>query len=280
MITIGIQRLIDLALEEDIGTGDQTTLATVPESTQCRAKIIAKAPLVLAGGPFFQAVFERVDATVVVVQLADEGQALVAGDVAFEVNGSARSVLAAERTALNILQRLSGTATLTRAFVEAVSGTRAKIVDTRKTTPGMRTMQKHAVAMGGGSNHRYGLDSGVLIKENHIVAAGGLTQAVAAARSHSPHLLKIEVEVTTEQEFDVALAAGADVIMLDNMTTELMAELVKRARGGRPGVLLEASGNLSLERVREVAETGVDLLSVGALTHSASAADLSMRFES
>ena len=278
MITLATQRLIDLALEEDLGTGDQTTLATVAAEARCSASVVAKDTLVLAGGPFFKAVFHRVDPSVEVVQLEDEGARLTGGAVAFRLNGLARSVLSAERTALNILQRLSGTATLTRQFVDAIEGTSAKVIDTRKTTPGMRAMQKHAVRVGGGWNHRFGLDSGVLIKENHIVSAGGVSRAVELARASSPHGLKVEVEVTCEAEFDAALLAGADIIMLDNMTSPLIRKLVRRAREQARPVLLEASGNLGLERVAEVAQTGVDFLSIGALTHSAPAADLSMRF--
>ena len=278
VITLATQRLIDLALEEDLGAGDQTTLATVAADARCSASVVAKGPLTLAGGPFFMAVFHRVDPSVEVVQVADEGARLTSGDGAFRLTGLARSILSGERTALNILQRLSGTATLTRQFVDAIEGTSAKVIDTRKTTPGMRAMQKYAVRVGGGLNHRFGLDSGVLIKDNHIVSAGGLRRAVELARAACPHGLKVEVEVTTEAEFEAALVAGADIIMLDNMTSLLMGQLVRRAREHAQPVVLEASGNLGLERVREVAQTGVDYLSIGALTHSALAADLSMRF--
>jgi len=279
VITDATDQLIRLALAEDVGTGDRTTLATIPPGAVCRAQVMAKEPLVLAGGAFFARVFFHVNAQVVVTQLASDGEAVASGAAVIRVEGDARSVLTGERTALNILQRLTGVATLTRRFVDAVAGTGARVTDTRKTTPGMRAMQKAAVVAGGGSNHRFGLDSGILVKDNHIAACGSLTDAVTRARDQSPHSLRVEVEVTTLEGLDEALAAGADIVMLDNMTTETMAEAVRRARlRGRP-VLIEASGNLGLDRVREVAAVGVDLLSVGALTHSAPAADLSLRFE-
>ena len=279
MITDATDQLIRLALAEDIGTGDRTTLATIAEDTPCAASVVAKEALVLAGGPFFARVFSHVDPTVRVTQLVDEGATVPSGEVVLRVEGPARSVLSAERTALNILQRLTGVATLTKRYVEAVQGTDARVTDTRKTTPGMRAMQKHAVAVAGGSNHRFGLDSGILIKENHIAACGSLGAAVARARAGSPHGLKIEVEVTDLDELDEALSAGADIIMLDNMSSEMMRAAVLRARRRPAPVILEASGNLGLERIREVALLGVDLLSVGALTHSASSADLSLVFD-
>lgn len=279
MITDATDQLIRLALAEDIGTGDRTTLATISEGTACRAHVVAKESLVMAGGAFFARVFFHVDETVSVTRLVSDGEAVESGTAVLRIEGDARSVLTAERTALNILQRLAGVATLTRRFVEAVAGTGARVTDTRKTTPGMRAMQKHAVVAGGGSNHRFGLDSGILIKDNHIAACGSLGAAVARAREASPHSLRVEVEVPSLELFDEAMAAGADIIMLDNMSTEEMAEAVQRARRSDQSVILEASGNLGLERVHEVAAVGVDLLSVGALTHSAPSADLSLRFE-
>ncbi|TNF28049.1 MAG: carboxylating nicotinate-nucleotide diphosphorylase [Deltaproteobacteria bacterium] len=272
-----VDRLIDLALEEDVGTGDRTTLATIPAESTGVGRVLVKERLVLAGMPFFARVFARVDPAVTVTVHVPDGTLVEPGIVVAEVHGATRSLLVGERTALNILQRLSGVATLTRRFVDAVAGTGAKVCDTRKTTPGMRVMQKYAVAMGGGSNHRFGLDSGVLIKDNHIAACGGVTAAIERARAASPHLLKIEVEVKNLDELELAIAARADVILLDNMTTEAMAEAVRRVRATGLPILTEASGNLGLARLREVAETGVDLLSVGALTHSAVAADLSMK---
>ena len=272
-----VDRLIDLALEEDVGTGDRTTLATIAVDAVGTGRVLAKEALVLAGMPFFARVFARVDPAVVVASLVPEGAHVAPGTVVATVRGAARSLLVGERTALNILQRLCGTATLTARFVAAVAGTGARVTDTRKTTPGMRVMQKYAVVAGGGSNHRFGLDSGVLIKDNHIAACGGITAAIARARAHSPHLLKIEVEVKDLVELDLAIAARADVILLDNMPTATMAEAVRRVRASGLPILTEASGNLDLGRIREVAETGVDLLSVGALTHSAVAADVSMK---
>lgn len=273
-----VDALIDLALAEDLGNGDQTTNATVPKDSWTNARLLAKGVLVVTGLPFFERVFTRLDARVTVRSHVADGQLVPRGTIVAEVEGSTRSLLVGERTALNIIQRLSGIATLTRRFVEAVSGTGARIADTRKTAPGMRYMEKVAVVAGGGSNHRFALDSGVLIKDNHIIACGSLTDAVKRARAAAPHLLKIEVEATTLPLVDEAIASGADVIMLDNMSLEMMVEAVSRIRNGRPGTLIEASGNLTLERVREVALTGVDILSVGALTHSAPAADLSLEF--
>ncbi len=278
VISEHVDALIRLALAEDIGTGDRTTLATVAADTPCRAVVVAKEALVFAGGPFFRRVFELLDPSVSVVQDVADGVAVDVGAVVLRLEGDAHSVLAGERTALNILQRSSGIATLTQRYVAAVQGTGARVADTRKTAPGMRQMDKHAVAAGGGSNHRFGLDSGILIKDNHIVACGSVAGAVEAARARSPHGLRIEVEVTDLDELDEALAAGADIVLLDNMSTPMMAEAVLRGRARSRPVILEASGNLTIERLREVAEVGVDLLSVGALTHSARAADLSMRF--
>lgn len=272
-----VDRLIALALEEDVGTGDRTTLATIADDAEVVGRVLAKEDLVLAGLPYFARVFAHVDPRVTVEAIAAEGARVSAGAVVARVRGSARALLVGERTALNLLQRLSGTATLTRRFVDAIAGTGARITDTRKTTPGMRVMQKHAVVAGGGSNHRFGLDSGLLIKDNHVAACGGITAAIARARAHSPHLLAIEVEAGTLDDVDEAITAGADIILLDNMTTPTLADAVARVRASGRRVLTEASGNLDLARVRAVAETGVDLLSVGALTHSAPAADLSMK---
>lgn len=274
-----VDRLIQLALEEDIGTGDRTTLVTIPASSRSGARVLAKEDLVLAGMPFFRRVFALVDPGVEVEALVADGAQVAKGTVVARVSGATRSLLSGERTALNILQRLTGTATLTRRFVDAVAGTGARVADTRKTDPGMRVMQKYAVRVAGGANHRFGLDSGILIKDNHVDACGGLAVAVARARQDAPHVLKIEVEVRDLAELDAAIAAKADIVLLDNMSTEMMAEAVRRVRAQAHPIITEASGNLGLERVREVAETGVDVLSVGALTHSAIAADLSMKIE-
>jgi len=273
-----VDNLLQLALAEDIGTGDLTTSACIPGDVQAFARLLAKESLVLAGMPFFQRVFDLLDGQVEVVGLFPDGTVIPAGTVVAEVRGPARSLLIGERTALNVLQRLSGTATVTRRWVEALDGTGARVCDTRKTTPGMRYMQKYAVAVAGGANHRFGLDSGVLIKDNHIAACGSLGEAVARCRRVAPHLLKIEVEVVDLHMVDEAVAAGADVILLDNMSTELMIEAVHRIRASGKPILVEASGGLTLQRAREVAEAGVDFLSVGALTHSAPSADLSLDF--
>ncbi len=274
----GVDALLMLALGEDIGTGDVTTQACVAPEAWIDARLLAREGLVLAGLPYFARAFALLDPRVTVTPTAAEGAEVAANTVVATVSGPAQSVLTGERTALNLLQRLSGTATLTRRFVEAIAGLPARIVDTRKTTPGMRFLEKYAVRVGGAANHRMTLDSGVLIKDNHIVAAGGLTAAVARARANVPHLLKVEVEVTTMALLEEALAVHADVIMLDNMSTAMMREAVARVRAVAPRTLVEASGGLSLGRVREVAETGVDLLSIGALTHSARGVDLSLEF--
>ncbi len=268
-----VSRLIALALEEDLGRGDVTTLATVPPDRVAQGKITAKADLIIAGLPLGERILRALDATAGFRALAVEGSAVRKGEVVAELWGNAPVLLVAERTLLNFLQHLSGIATVTRRFVDAVAGTRCKIIDTRKTLPGFRLLDKYAVTCGGGSNHRLGLDDGVLIKDNHIAVCGGVGEAVRRARSLVSALLRIEVECTNLLEVQEALDAGADIILLDNMATAQIREAVQLARGR---ALLEASGNIGLERVREVAETGVDFISVGALTHSAPAADLSM----
>ncbi len=279
MLSETTRQLIRLALEEDVGGGDITTEATVPPETRAVGRFLAKAPGVLSGLAVAAVVFAEVDPAVAFRPLARDGDPLVPGAVFAEVAGPARSVLTAERVALNFLQRLSGVATLTARYVEAVRGTRARIIDTRKTTPGMRLLEKAAVRHGGGHNHRVGLSDGILIKDNHLAAIGGpdrIARAVAAARAGAPHTLRVEVEVTSLDELEQALAAGADVVLLDNMPVEELAEAVRRAAGR---ALLEASGGITLETVRAVAETGVDLISVGALTHSAPALDISLELE-
>ncbi len=268
-----VDRLIRLALEEDIGRGDATTRATIPSNQAAHGKIMAKADVVLAGLPIIALVLAQTDKTAEVRLLAQEGRQVPVGTVVAEVWGQAAGLLTAERTLLNFLQHLSGVATLTRKFVEAVAGTRCTIIDTRKTLPGLRLLDKYAVVQGGGRNHRLGLDDGVLIKDNHIAVCGGVGAAVRRARSQASTWLRIEVECTTMAEVQEALDAQADIILLDNMTTTQMTEAVQLIQGR---ALVEASGNISLARVREVAETGVDFISVGVLTHSTPAADLSM----
>lgn len=272
------QELVDLALTEDIGAGDVTTLSTVPANATATGVMLLKQSGVISGLEVAAYVFERVDPSISFVALVSDGDAVTSGTDIVTLAGPARSMLEAERTALNLLQRLSGVATSTAAYVAAVQGTNARVVDTRKTTPGLRALEKRAVRHGGGHNHRFGLSDGVLIKDNHLAAIGGpdrVTKAVQAARENAPHTMKIEVEVTNLAETAEAATAGADIIMLDNMSLADMAEAV-RIVGGR--ALTEASGGVRLETVRAIAETGVDLISVGALTHSAPSLDISLNF--
>jgi nicotinate-nucleotide pyrophosphorylase (carboxylating) len=274
----GWEQIVELALAEDIGTGDITTLATVPATATAEGVFLMKSDGVLSGLEAAAYVFQRVDPTIVFAPRVADGARVAKGEIVADVRGPARGILTGERVALNLLQRLSGVATLTSRFVAAVEGTNARIVDTRKTTPGMRMLEKAAVRHGGGHNHRVGLADGVLIKDNHLAAVGGadrVTQAIQAARALAPHTLRVEVEVTTLAEADEAVAAGADIIMLDNMSLAEMAEAVQRI-GGR--ALVEASGGVTLDRVRAIAESGVDLISSGALTHSAPSLDISLDF--
>lgn len=272
--------LIAHALEEDVGFGDLTTLATVPAEQAIVATIITRQPGVIAGLDIATAVFQTVDANLHVEQLVSDGTAVAANDRLSRIEGSARSILTAERTALNFLGRLSGIATLTAACVAAVAGTRAAIIDTRKTTPGLRALEKYAVRMGGGRNHRFALDDGILIKDNHIAAAGGIGVAITRARQHAPHLLKIEVECETLEQVQQALDAGADVILLDNMSIGQQKEAVAVIRQRDARVLIEASGNIGTnpERLAAEAATGVDFISLGALTHSAPNFDVSLEY--
>ena len=274
-----LDALITLALAEDVGPGDWTTLWTVPEGRHVAARVVAKADGVIAGTEAARRVFSRVDPALEVEMLLADGTSVGAGDRVAHIRGAARSILTAERVALNLLQRLSGVATATRAYVDAVAGTGARILDTRKTTPGMRALEKAAVRAGGGANHRVGLHDMVLIKENHIAAAGGIGAAVEAVRRQNRQGLAVEVEVTTLEELDQAIGAGVDRILLDNLTPEVMREAVRRVRASGAGVETEASGGISLDTVRGAAETGVDYVSVGALTHSAPALDLSLLVE-
>ena len=272
--------VIDAALQEDVGSGDWTSIFTVPPGLPGHARIIAKADGVIAGTDVARRVFLRVDPQLAVNIPVADGDSIVRGDVICIIDGAARSILTAERTALNFLQRLSGVATMTRRFTDEVRGTSARILDTRKTTPGLRLLEKAAVRAGGGRNHRVGLFDMILIKENHIAAAGGITAAVARVREQNSASLGIEIEVRNMEEFDEALAARPDRILLDNMNLQAMREAVSRAKALSPRPELEASGNMSLERVADVARTGVDFISVGALTHSAPALDLSLLIES
>ena len=265
--------LIELAFAEDIGIGDITTEATVPPSQKTIGTLQAKSDGVVAGLPIAERTFKKLDSGLTFRALVNDGDAITAGTPIAKIQGSAKTILIGERTALNFLQRLSGVATLTSQFVKAVAGYDVKIVDTRKTTPGWRALEKYAVRVGGGHNHRFGLYDGVLIKDNHIVASGGIRNAVQRARLAAPHTAKIEVEVETIEQVNEALEAGADILLLDNMSTEMMQQVVQQV-GNR--AVTEASGGITLEHVRAVAATGVELISVGALTHSAMPMDISL----
>jgi nicotinate-nucleotide pyrophosphorylase (carboxylating) len=272
-ISSSVIDLIHRALEEDIGPGDITTSLLIPDENESRALYIAKGIFVLAGLPFSREVFQILDPSISFKVFYNEGANVVKGDVVAEVHGKTRAILSGERVSLNILQRLSGIATLTSMYVHKIKGLKAKIVDTRKTTPCQRFMEKYAVRMGGGGNHRFGLFDGILIKDNHIEAVGSIKEAVKLAKS-SHHLAKIEVEVENLYDLKEAIKAGADIVMLDNMSVSDIKEAVKISNGR---VLLEASGGVKLENVRDIAEAGVDLISVGALTHSAVAVDISLK---
>jgi nicotinate-nucleotide pyrophosphorylase (carboxylating) len=273
--------LTDLAsrfLDEDIGFGDITTMAVVPAQAQGHGRLLAKAPLVLAGLEVAQAVFQTADPRIALQSTVTDGDWLEPGTVFAELDGPAQALLTAERVALNLLQRLSGVATLTRRYVEAIQHTPARVIDTRKTTPGLRLLEKYAVRVGGGHNHRFGLADGVLIKDNHIAMVGSIGKAIELVRHQVSHLQKIEVEVDRLEQIPEALKAGAEAILLDNMTPEETREavqMVRQAPGGER-VLLETSGGVTLETVRAYAEAGVDLISSGALTHSAPAVDISL----
>jgi nicotinate-nucleotide pyrophosphorylase (carboxylating) len=274
-----IRRAVQLALAEDIGSGDVTTLATVPDTATAAAVMSAREPLVVAGLALAEAAFHELSANIKIDRVANDGQRLEARQDLLRVSGPARGLLGAERVALNFVQRLSGVATLTAQFVEAVKGTGAQILDTRKTTPGWRRLEKYAVACGGGRNHRLGLYDMVLIKDNHLCALkdelpNAVAAAVRRARSAYP-ALKVEVEADTLEQVGQAVAAGADIILLDNMTVQQLREAVRMTKGR---ALSEASGGVHLANVRAIAETGVDFISVGALTHSARAVDVGLDF--
>ena len=268
--------LLDHALSEDIGIGDITTEATIPPSQNAIGILTAKSEGVVAGLPVAEKTFAKVDSSLEFRSKVKEGDSVSLGSSIAEVEGSAKSILIGERTALNFLQRLSGVATLTSLFVEAVRDYDVKIVDTRKTTPGLRALQKYAVRVGGGNNHRYGLYDGILIKDNHIIASGGIHNAVNSAKSSAPHTAKIEIEVETLEQVQEALDADVDILLLDNMSIEMMQTVVKLV-GNR--AITEASGGITLERVQTVASTGVNLISIGALTHSAMPMDISLNLK-
>lgn len=271
-----VEQIITLALNEDIGTGDITTLSTIPADKTALGRFVAKEDMILCGIDLAKHIFGRVDPSIELKANFKDGDAVKKGDVIATVSGNAQNVLTGERTALNFMQRLTGIATRTHASVAEVAGTNAKITDTRKTTPGLRVLEKYAVRVGGGTNHRFNLADGVLIKDNHIAVSGGIKNAVKNARAVIPHTLKIEVEVETKEQLAEALDAGADIIMLDNMSNDLMRECVGIVAGR---ALVEASGNMGEKSLREVAETGVDIISIGALTHTVKAADISLKFQ-
>lgn len=268
-----MDRILEIALQEDIGLGDVTTLLTVEKASRGRAELRAKEPCTVAGMPVAARVFGLVEPACVLEALVGEGEAVAPFTVIATVEGPLRGILTAERTALNFLQRLCGVATVTRRYADALEGTGVRIVDTRKTTPGHRMLEKYAVGVGGGANHRWALDSGILVKDNHLVAAGGVAEAVARVRASAPHVLRIEVECKTVAQVGEAIAAGVDAVLLDNMRGDVLAEAVAMARGK---ALVEVSGGITLENVRAVAIAGVDLISSGALTHSARSMDISL----
>ena len=266
-------------LSEDLGRGDITTQATVLRQQRARGRFLAKEPMTVAGLEAAEAVFSTLDSQQQIEAFVSDGDEVEEGKVIARTSGFADVLLGGERLALNLLQRLSGIATQTRRFVREVEGTKAQIVDTRKTTPGLRMLEKYAVLAGGGRNHRFGLDDGVLIKDNHIALAGGVATAVERARQAVGHLHKVEVEVSSEAMLREAIKGGADIILLDNRTPEETRRLVELSRSLAPSVLLESSGGITLENVRAYAEAGVDLISVGALTHSARAMDISFKIQ-
>ncbi|MGI6085896.1 MAG: carboxylating nicotinate-nucleotide diphosphorylase [Acetivibrionales bacterium] len=271
-----IDEIIWRALKEDMPMGDITTESTIHENEASYARLIAKEDCVIAGVEVFPRVFALLDPHIYFERYVNDGDKVSAGTVIMQISGNSRAMLKAERTALNLLQRMSGIATATRKFADILKGTNSKIVDTRKTVPGLRYLDKMAVRIGGGTNHRFCLSDGVLIKDNHIKASGGITTAVKKARAYVPHTIKIEVETESMEQVKEAIAAGADIIMLDNMDPEAMKEAVAYINGR---ALTEASGNITEENLAAVAKAGVDLISSGSLTHSVRAADISLKFK-
>ncbi|MBW2455067.1 MAG: carboxylating nicotinate-nucleotide diphosphorylase [Deltaproteobacteria bacterium] len=275
-----LRELVDRALAEDLGSGDLTTECCVDPAVSAVARAVARHPLVVCGGDVFACVFKQVDPLCAVEHAHPDGDQVVADAVVWEVRGPAQSLLSAERVALNFTARMCGIATLARRYQEAVTtGTKTRITDTRKTTPGLRLLERYAVRVGGASNHRDNLGSAILIKDNHIIAAGSIAAAVARAQARAPHSSRIEVEVNTLAELEQAQRAGADIIMLDNMDTPMVVEALERIdelTGGGQRPIVEASGGITLERIAELSAAGVDVISTGALTHSVPAADISL----
>ncbi|MEK4355525.1 carboxylating nicotinate-nucleotide diphosphorylase [Paenibacillus sp. FSL M7-1455] len=272
----GLVESIRLWLKEDVGSGDVTTMATIPLGHESKGIIHAKEDGVVAGIPVAELVFQVVDPGLSFTPCVKDGDRVTKGTVLAVVEGSTHHILTGERLALNLLQRLSGIATRTRMFVDKLEGLPARLVDTRKTTPGHRMLEKYAVRVGGGANHRFGLYDAVMIKDNHIKGAGGIRLAVERARAHIPHTMTIEVETESLDQVEEALEAGADIIMLDNMDKAMMREAVRRIKTKAPHVRVEASGNVSLQTVKEIAECGVDVISVGRLTYSFESLDISL----
>ena len=271
-----VDEIIINALKEDMPYGDVTTDAVIDIETNTRAEFLAKEDGVIAGLDIARRVFELLDDKILFMKLVKDGTFVKKGTVVAEIAGNTAAILKGERTALNILQRLSGIASITKEFCNKIEGTNVKIADTRKTTPGLRMLEKYAVKVGGGSNHRFSLSDGVLIKDNHIKAVGGIKEAVDEVRRNVPHTIKIEVETETLDEVKEALASGADIIMLDNMSINDMKKAVEMAKGK---ALIEASGNVSLQSVYDVALTGVDIISVGSITHSVKSLDISLKIK-
>ncbi len=273
-----IERVVRMALAEDVGHGDLTSAVTISERATLSAVMAAREPLVLAGLPFAEAAFKACDPDVTFRAEAQDGDRLAAGAIIARVTGKARAVLTAERTALNIVQHLSGIATLTHAYASRIAHTKAKLLDTRKTIPGLRVVAKYAVRMGGGHNHRMRLDDGILIKDNHVARCGGVAAAVRAAKSHdiSASRFGVAVECDTLEQVKAAIAAGADRLLLDNMSLDMLREAVRLADGRLP---LEASGGVTLETIAAIAETGVDFISVGRITQSAPAVDIGLDYQ-
>ncbi|MEK3732746.1 MULTISPECIES: carboxylating nicotinate-nucleotide diphosphorylase [Paenibacillus] len=272
----GLLDWIRLWLQEDVGSGDITTQTTIAPGHESKAIIHAKEDGIIAGMPVAEAVFRAVSPSLQFTAMVEDGDRVSKGTVLAEVEGSTHHILTGERLALNLLQRMSGIATRTRTYVEALEGLPTRLVDTRKTTPGHRMLEKYAVRVGGGANHRFGLYDAVMIKDNHIKGAGGITAAVTRARAHIPHTMTIEVETESLEQVEEAIQAGADIIMLDNMGLEPMAEAVRMIKSKAPHVRVEASGNVSLETIKGIAQTGVDVISVGRLTYSFSSLDISL----
>jgi len=271
-----IRKNIRQWLEEDIGTGDVTTLTTIPLEHESKGIIHVKEDGILCGLPIAKEVFSVVDPALQFEPKAVEGSSVKKGTVLAVVEGNTRSILLGERLSLNLMQRLSGIATKTHEYVEALEGLPTRLVDTRKTTPGHRVLEKYAVRVGGGHNHRFGLYDAVMIKDNHIKGSGGITQAVQAARKQIPHTMKIEVEVENFDQLQEALTAGADIIMLDNMVPEKMKEAVSIIKNKAPHIVVEGSGSVTLQTIKKMAESGVDVISVGRLTYSVAALDISL----